>query len=287
VNTKELIDMLNRDLADEHAATLRYLVHSYLEGEDTPLGASLLSRSREEMWHMHWLGMIIGHLGGEPNLEPAGYPYDPVSRATILESYIRYEEDLVPHYQAEAEKVDDPHIRRVLEREAWESAYHAHKFRQKLKKLSPEEADGLAQGEKELSSHLLDRLQSEVNDKYNEMIQHVRHAWVFQQNGLLSWEIMNQSMEKMKQLAHFAEDVAENGAEPDFSRTGIDTSSEMHPAIQAAANQVSTARDRHASLAENDELKGHSGLAANLDLTLRQEKFQAQELESWLTRLFS
>lgn len=37
---------------------------------------------------------------------------------------------------------------------------------------------------------------------------HELHAWVFQQSGLLSWEIMNQSMTKMKQLAHFAEDVA-------------------------------------------------------------------------------
>ena len=53
---EELIEMLNKDMADEHAAILRYLVHSYLEGEDTPLGASLLSRAREEMWHMHWLG---------------------------------------------------------------------------------------------------------------------------------------------------------------------------------------------------------------------------------------
>ena len=41
----ELITMLNRDLADEHAAIIRYLVHAWMEGEDTPIGASLLSRS--------------------------------------------------------------------------------------------------------------------------------------------------------------------------------------------------------------------------------------------------
>ena len=68
---QQLIAMLNRDLTDEHAAIIRYLVHGYLEGEDTPLGAGLLSRAREEMWHFHWLGMIIGQLGGEPDLKPA------------------------------------------------------------------------------------------------------------------------------------------------------------------------------------------------------------------------
>jgi bacterioferritin len=111
---QELIAMLNKDMAEEHAAILRYLVHSYLEGEDTPLGASLLSRAREEMWHMHWLGMIVGRHGGEPNLTPAPYPYDPTNRATIFKSYVDYELKLVPHYHGEADKVDDPHIKRVL-----------------------------------------------------------------------------------------------------------------------------------------------------------------------------
>jgi bacterioferritin len=125
----ELIALLNKDIADEHAAVIRYLVHGWLEGEDTPLGASLLSRSREEMWHMHWLGMIIGQLGGEPNLTPAPYPYDPTNRATIFKSYVEYEEKLIPHYNGEADRMSDPHIKRVLQREAWESAIHARKFK--------------------------------------------------------------------------------------------------------------------------------------------------------------
>ena len=48
MDTKKLIDMLNRDFADEHAAIIRYLVHAYQEGEDTPMGASLLSRCRKK-----------------------------------------------------------------------------------------------------------------------------------------------------------------------------------------------------------------------------------------------
>ncbi|HDH86756.1 MAG TPA: hypothetical protein ENF36_01760, partial [Desulfobacteraceae bacterium] len=48
MDKQELIFKLNRDLADEHAAIIRYLVHGYMEGEDTPLGSSLISISREE-----------------------------------------------------------------------------------------------------------------------------------------------------------------------------------------------------------------------------------------------
>lgn len=285
METSKLIAMLNQDLTHELAAILRYLVHSYQEGEDTPMGASLLSRSREEMWHMNWFGMAIGHFGGEPSMEPAEYPVDFTNRATILESYIKYEHDLEEHYRGEAERVNDPHIRRVLERAGWESAYHAQKFRQKLKKLSPEELDGRPEGEKELSTFLLDQLQSEVKAKYNEMLNHVRHAWVFQQNGLLSWEIMNQSMTKMKQLAHFAEDVAENGLIPDLTNAGIDTSPDSRTALQGADRSLTQGLDRHRQLAENKELQGHSGLATNLDLTIKQEKDQSEEIRDWLKGL--
>ncbi len=276
-----LIDMLNRDLTDEHAAIIRYLVHGWMEGEDTPLGSSLISISREEMWHMHWLGMIIGHLGGEPNFTPAPYPYDPTSRATILKSYVEYEEKLIPHYNEEADKVDDPHIRRVLQREAWESAIHARKFQRKMDKLSPEEAAGLPAEESELPKDLLDKLQAEVTSKYTEMLQHIRTSWLFQRDDIMGWRIMDQAMEKMKQLARFAEDIAEDGIPPKFKPGKMDMNNAIGVALRKALEDVSSARERHLNMKEDTELKKHSGLVINLDLTIQQEEYQGAELEDW------
>ncbi|NIA08944.1 MAG: hypothetical protein GWP10_04055 [Nitrospiraceae bacterium] len=276
-----LVERLNRDLADEHAAIIRYLVHGYMEGEDTPLGASLVSISREEMWHFHWLGMIIGRLGGEPNFTPAFYPYDPSSRATMLRSYVEYEDRLIPHYGKEAGEISDPHIRRVLEREAWESAIHARKFQRKLDKLGTDEAAGLPVGGKELPGKLLDILQAEVTAKYMEMLQHLRTSWVFQKNGSMSWKIMDQAMEKMKQLAHFTEDIAEDGVVPKFEPGEIDRSNAIGQALKKAFEDVRSARERHLKLREDSEIKRHSGLVINLDLTVQQEKYQGAELEDW------
>lgn len=278
---QELIDMLNRDLADEHAAIIRYLVHGYLEGEDTPLGSSLISISREEMWHMHWLGMIIAQLGGEPNFTPAPYPHDPTSRATMLKSYVEYEEKLIPHYNGEADKVDDPHIARVLQREAWESAIHARKFQRKLDKLSPEERAGLPGAEGTLPGNLVKRLQAEVAAKYTEMLEHVRNSWVFQNDDLTGWRLMDQAMEKMKQLAHFAEPVAEDGVPPEFKVGTIDRSRAIGMALAKALEDVNGARERHATLRQDREVQKHSGLVINLDLTIQQEKYQGAELEDW------
>lgn len=277
---QDLITMLNRDIADEHAAIIRYLVHGWREGEDTPLGSSLISISREEMWHMHWLGMIIARLGGAPNFTPAFYPYDPTSRATMLKSYVQYEEKLIPHYNAEAEKVDDPHIKRVLQREAWESAIHARKFQRKLDKLSSTEAAGVPSEESKLPRQLLDTLQFEVTNKYTEMLQHIRTSWISQQKPELGWKIMDQAMEKMRHVAHFAEDIAEDGNSPEFKPGTIGTY-DTKEALQRAVDDVKTARERHLEMKGDDEIKKHSGLLINLDLTIQQEEYQREELEEW------
>ncbi len=274
----ELIDMLNRDLAEEHAAIIRYLVHGWMEGEDTPIGASLISRSREEMWHMHWLGMIIGRLGGAVSFTPAPYPYDPTNRATIFRSYIEYEEKLVPHYNGEADLVSDPHIQRVLRREAWESAYHAKKFQRILSKLSPEEAQSAPGGERELPEEFLDLLQREVTSKYREMLKHIGYAWTFQKKGVTAWNLMDQAMEKMKQLSHFAEDIGGNGRPIAFKPGKVEIPRDFAASIANAEGDVRRAQGRHRKLMKHDEFQKHGGLMIGLDLTVRQEEYQAEEL---------
>lgn len=285
MDNKGLIDMLNRDLTDELAATIRYLVHAYQEGEDTVMGASLLSRSREEMWHMHWLGKIICKLGGEPVLEPAPYPFDPTSRATILKSYAEYELKLIPHYNGEADKVDDPHIKRVLQREAWESAIHARRFERLLSKLSPEDANATPVVDQELPDDFMETLQIELAGKYNEMIQHIRMSWAFQDAETMGWKLMDQAMEKMKQLAIFAEAIAENGAVPRLKLSDINRSKAIGVALQNALEDARKSRERHTVLLGDGEMKKHSGIVMKLDLAVQQEAFQAEEMEDWLKNI--
>lgn len=278
---QELIAMLNEDLAAEHGSIIRYLVHGYLEGEDTPLGASLLSRAREEMWHLHWLGMIIGRLGGEPRMTPTPQPYDPTNRATIFKSYVNYELGLIPHYNGEAAKVDDPHIKRVLQREAWESEYHARKFQRILDKMTPEQAEGLPDEENELPEEFVERLQGLVANKYTEMLQHIRSSWVFQQEAIVGWQLMDFAMTKMKQLAHLAEEVAENGITPRFEVGKIDLSASVGLALKKGLEDVRGAREEHIKFQGESETQKHSGLLLELDLALKQEEYEAAEIGDW------
>jgi bacterioferritin len=284
VENQKLISMLNKDMAEEHAAIIRYLVHGNLEGEDTPLGAKLLSRCREEMWHMHWLGMVVGKLGGEPNLNPAPYPYDPTNRATIFKSYVDYEKSLIPHYNAEAEKVDDPHIKRVLQREAWESAMHAKKFERMLSKLDKKEAEGLPGEENELPDDYVEKFQSLVEYKYNLMLRHIRDSWVFQKEDRFGWKIMDFAMTQMKQLAHLSEPVAENGIIPRFNVQPLNLSSSIGAALSKTLEDVESSIKRHQALKNDKETQKHAGEIANLELSVDQETYQADEIKDWLKR---
>ncbi len=281
---QELIAMLNNDIAEEHAAIVRYLVHSYLEGEDTPLGAKLLSRCREEMWHMHWLGMVVGKLGGEPNLKPAPYPFDPTNRKTIFQSYVDYERKLIPHYYAEADKVDDPRIKRVLQREAWESDMHAKKFERMLKKLDEKEASGLPGEESELPEEYAEKIQSLVEYKYNLMLRHVRDSWVFQKEDIFGWKLMDFAMTQMKQLAHLSEPAAENGIEPRFIVRPANFGSTIGAALAKTLEDVELSIKRHRALREDKETQKHAGEIVNLELSIDQENYQAAELKDWLER---
>ena len=97
----------------------------------------------------------------------------------------------------------------------------------------------------------------------------------------MGWRIMDQAMEKMKQVAHFAEPVAEDGVAPGFTLGHVDTSKAIGVALKKALEDVQAARERHVTLREDAELNKHSGLIINMDLTIKQEEYQESEIRDW------
>jgi hypothetical protein len=114
------------------------------------------------------------------------------------------------------------------------------------------------------------------------MLQAVRDSWVFQGNGLLGWQIIDFSFTKMKQLAHIAENVAENGIEPKFTIGTLSPSTSIGLALQNALESVEKSRELHLNLRNDPETKKHAGLIINLDLGIQQEDYEAQEIKDWL-----
>ena len=276
MDKQALIDMLNADLRDEHASVIRYLIHAYQVGEDTPLGAMLLPMAREEMWHTDWLADVIGELGAEPDMTPGVYPHDPTSNGSLLRSYIEWEERLVKLYAEQAEGVSDPEIKRVLLQQSRESNIHKQRFAATLAKLGAAAEEPFAYGDPaKFSPEMAGRLQGEMTDEYKLVLQHLRHAFVLGADCPVSSKLELAAMRHMKHLSHFAESLAEAAHEPKFDPPPLDMSRTVEPALQSDLQLTHTARDRFTHLSQEAELTEHPGLKLEVENMIIQEEFLA------------
>ncbi|MDF1512740.1 MAG: ferritin-like domain-containing protein [Anaerolineae bacterium] len=279
----QLIAMLNKDLADEHASIVRYLIHAYQVGEDTPFGSMLLSTAREEMWHMDWLGDEIGELEAEPLMEQGVYPHDPTSNATLLRSYIAWEDNLIALYAQQAEQVDSSELKRILRQLGIESITHKRRFEQWLEKLGPAGEEPFTFDEGSFSPEMLKRLHQEATSQYKLVLQHLRHAFVFEDEDCdVGSELELTAMRHMKHLSHFAEELAESGRNFNFNYPGIDKSQAMQWALLADLKMTQSAKERFEKLAGDPEIQQHAGLVIELDNMIMRNDFLAAALEEML-----
>ena len=262
----ELIEMLNEDLKDEHASIIRYLVHAYQVGEDTPFGSMLLSTAREEMWHMNWLGDEIGEMDAEPIMEQGVFPHDPASNASLLRSYIEWEDNLVKVYAEQAEQVESRELSRILKQLGLESITHRRRFQMWLDKLGPEGEEPLEFDEDGFTPDMFRRFKQEVDDQYKLVLQHLRHAFVFEDKDCPTGsELELTAMRHMKHLSHFAEELAEYGKELAFDYPGVDLSDVVEAALKSDIELTEAARERFIELSQDPELAEETDLQIELD----------------------
>ena len=279
----QLVQMLNKDFADEHASIIRYLIHAYQVGEDTPFGSMLLSTAREEMWHMDWLGDEIGELDAEPLMKQGVYPHDPTSNATLLRSYRDWEDNLITLYAQQAEGVESNELKRILRQLGIESIAHKRRFEQWLEKLGPAGEEPFIFEEGGFSPDMLKRFHKEASSQYKLVLQHLRHAFVFEEENCdVGTELELTAMRHMKHLSHFAEELAESGKSFDFDFPGVDKSQVMKWALLADLKLTQDAKKRFEALVNDSELKQHQGLTIELDNMITRNDFLAAVLEDML-----
>ena len=212
------------------------------------------------------------------------YPHDPTSNASLLRSYIAWEEGLVRAYAVQAAQVDDPGTKKVLMQQSKESAIHMRRFADMLAKLGPVAEEPLVYADTgELPTHVAERLHQEMTSEYRLVLQHLRHAFVFEsENCPVGSELELTAMRHMKHLSHFAEKLAETGHGPEFVHPELDTSPSMGAALQSDLELTLQARDHFAELSRSPDLEGEAGLRRELQHMVYQEEFLASNVEGLL-----
>jgi bacterioferritin len=245
---------------------LRYLIHAYQVGEDTPFGSMLLSTAREEMWHMNWLGDELGEMGEEPDMVKGAYPYDGASNASLLRSYIEWEDNLVKEYEEQAAQTDDRELKRILQQLGWESLTHLRRFQTWLEKLGPEGEEPLDFEEAGMPEEILQRFHKEVDQQYKLILQHLRHAFVFEEPLCpVGSELELSAMRHMKHLSHFAEELGEYGEDLPFDFPGIDMSRSAMAALLSDLELTEEARERFILMSQDPDIERDHELKVEID----------------------
>lgn len=215
---------------------------------------------------MDWLGDELGEMGEEPVMAQGVYPYDGTSNASLLRSYIEWEDNLIKLYDRQAAQVEDPELKRVLHQLGWESITHKRRFESWLEKLGPEGEQPLTPEEGDLSPEMVARFHKEVDAQYKLVLQHLRHAFVLEdQSCPVSSELELTAMRHMKHLSHFAEELIDAGEDVPFSYPGVDESHTPKEALKADLRLTTEAQERFIILSQEPEIGEHPDLKVELD----------------------
>lgn len=213
-------------------------------------------------------------------MEKGPFPYDDTSNASLLRSYIEWEDNLIEEYEAQAAMVEDRELKRILQQLGWESLTHRRRFQYWLDKLGPTGEEPLEFEEGGFSAKMMKRFHNEVDAQYKLVLQHLRHAFVFEEPICpVGSELELSAMRHMKHLSHFAEELAEYGEPLPFDYPGVDTSRDVEVALSADLDMTQEAQDRFIVLSQDPEIDQHQDFKIEVDTMVTRNGLLATVLE--------
>ena len=230
-----VIDMLNADLRDEHAAIVQYLQHAYAVGEGEE-ACEIEAIAREEMRHFDWLAEAIVELGGKPDMERGEVDLAGSGPVEWMARDVLAEERAIAQYKEHIAAIDDSKIKRLLQRILSDEESHRDVFADLSDGLAEEGAEASgpleARSAEEALPKVLDILQTGVQHEYTVILQYLYHNFVTP-HCEIGRELEMQAINEMQHLGWLAEEVAELGGHPDIERTALSLEGDTAQMLQA------------------------------------------------------
>jgi bacterioferritin len=254
-----IVELLNADLRDEHAAIIQYLQHAYAIGEGEEAG-EIEAIAREEMRHLDWLADAIVELGGKPDMDRGEVDLTGSGPVEWMARDILAEERAIAQYKAHIAAIEDERIQRLLRRILSDEESHRDDFADLADELAEEgaEAPGTLESRSptEASPGVVDILQTGVQHEYTVILQYLYHDFVMP-NCEVGRELEMQAINEMQHLGWLAEELAEMGGHPRIEHTEMaldGTPEEMLQADIDAERAVTTAYTRQLREIEDEGL---------------------------------
>jgi len=249
----KVIELLNKDIQDEHGAIIQYLSHAYAMGEGE-MSCEIEAIAREEMRHLDWLAETVVDLGGTPSLERGTMRMGGQAVADWMKNDVTLEEGAITQYQEHIKLIDDPKIKRLLRRILSDEQSHHGDFEHFVDKAKKEGAKDLRGGRRDRVTEILDW---GIAHEYTVILQYLLHSYL-SPNEEVKEQMQDQAINEMQHLGWLAEEMVSGRGSPRIEHTEVDRSTETADMLRAdikVEREVAAGYDRSAKEVEDPDLK--------------------------------
>ncbi len=215
----KIIELLNTDLKDEHGAIIQYLSHSYGIGEGE-VACEIESFAREEMRHLDWLAETIVSLGGQPSLERGTMNMTGTTVPAWMANDVGLEQGAIDQYEQHIKLIDDPDIKRLLQRILADEKSHRGKFEHLVEKTRKE---GLKDIRGDRQDSTAKTLNWGISHEYTVVLQYMFHSYMTKKAEAKK-QLEDQAINEMQHMGWLSEEMASGGGNPKLEHTEVDRS---------------------------------------------------------------
>jgi len=249
----KIIALLNQDLEGEHGAIIQYLTHAYAMGEGE-MACEIEALARDEMRHLDWLAETIVELSGVPSLKRGKMRMDGESVSGWMRNNVLLEEDAIALYREHIKAMDDPKIKRLLQRILSDEEAHRGKFEHFVEKAQKKGAKDLRGSRQDSVAQVLNW---GIEHEYTVILQYLFHSYM-SPNRDVKRQMEDQAINEMQHLGWLAEEMVDGGGSPRIEHTGVDQSTKTADMLRADISieqKVAAEYDRAVKEIEEADLK--------------------------------
>jgi bacterioferritin len=253
VDKAKIIELLNKDLQDEHGAIIQYLNHAYGMGEGEE-ACEIEAISRDEMRHLDWLAESIVELGGTPSLEKGKMLMGGAQVADWMKNDVALEEGAIAQYEEHIKIIDDPKIKRLLRRIVSDEQAHHQNFEHFVEKA----LQGL---NRDVRGNRKDRTAQTLNwgiaHEYTVVLQYLLHSYMNPDEEAKK-QLEDQAINEMQHLGWLSERLVSDGGSPKIEHTEVNQSTDPAEALKAdikIEKEVAEVYDKAGREAESTKIR--------------------------------
>jgi bacterioferritin len=250
---KKIIELLNRDLEDEHGAIIQYLGHAYAMGEGE-MACEIEAVARDEMRHLDWLAETIVGLGGKPSLKRGTQILTGKTITAMMQNNVDLEEGAIKSYTQHIRMIDDPIIKRLLKRILADEKSHQGDFKHFVEKAKKE---GLKDTRGKRKDNITQTLDWGIEHEYTVILQYMFHSYMTK-NKEAKKQLEDQAINEMQHLGWLAEEMVSGGGSPILENAEPDQSTKTADMLKAdikIEKEVAAAYDKAAKKVDDAGLK--------------------------------